>query len=89
MIELFDKNNHRAYVSKIIVDGEEVAYSGKWSVVSPHRGYSEIECILIDYIQDKENKISELLERVYVIENKLEELESDKRERSKNARAKV
>lgn len=75
MIELFDKNNNRAYVSKIIVDDEEIEYSDKWSVVSPYRGYSEIECILIEYIQDKENKINELLERVYVIENKIDKLE--------------
>lgn len=81
MIKLFDKNNHIAYVSKIIVDDEEIEYSDKWSVVSPARGYSEIECILIDYIQDKENKISELLERVYVIENRLEELERVKQKR--------
>lgn len=84
MIELFNRTGQRAYVSKIIVDGEEVEYSDKWSAITPQRGYSEIECILIDYIQDKENKINELLERVYVIENKIEELERGKLERSKN-----
>lgn len=83
MIELFDKNNHRAYVSKIIVDGEEVEYSDKWSVVSPSRGYSDLEFILLRYIQDKENKIVELQERVEVIENRIKELESDKRKKQK------
>lgn len=81
MIELFDKNDNRAYVSKIIVDGEEVEYSDKWSVVSPHRGYSEAEWMLMEYVKDKEDKIGELQERVYVIENRLKELESDKRKK--------
>lgn len=81
MIELFDKNGNRAYVSKIIVDGEEVEYSDKWSVVSPSHGYSDLEFTLINYIQDKENKIGELSERVLVVENRLKELESDKRKK--------
>lgn len=81
MIELFNKTGHRAYVSKIIVDGEEVEYSDKWSIVSPYREYSELECILLSYVQDKEHKIDELLERVYTIENRLEELEKSKGEK--------
>lgn len=81
MIELVDKNNTRAYVSKIIVDGEEVEYSDKWSVVTPSHGYSDLEFTLLTYIQDKENTIGELSERVYVLENRLKELESDKRKK--------
>ena len=82
-MELFDKNNHRAYVSKIIVDGEEVEYSDKWSIASPSHKYSDLEFTLIRYIQDKENKIGELLERVDVIENRLKELESDKHKKQR------
>jgi hypothetical protein len=82
MIELVDgKTNQRAYVSKIKVDGEEVEYSDKWIIVTPYRSYSELEFTLLTYVQDKENKIGELQERVYAIENKLKELESDKRKK--------
>lgn len=82
MIELVDgKTNTRAYVSKIIVDGKEVEYSDNWSVVSPYRGSSELEFMLLNYVQDKEDKIGELQERVDVIENKLKELERDKRKK--------
>lgn len=81
MIELFNSKGYRAFVSKIIVDGEEIEYSDEWSVVSPSHGYSDLEFTLLRYVQDKENTIGELLERVDVIENRLKELEFDKRKK--------
>ena len=60
---------------RLLLMVKKIEYTDNWNVVTPYHGYSDIEFTLLNYIQDKENKIEELQERMLAIENEIRELE--------------